>query len=63
MRSKKVVGPVGDMIKATMGVAEAEILASAIENDPSATVQAIKANLRAAVTGPVEVPKTRAPKS
>ena len=59
MRARKVVGPVGEMISAKMGLAEAEVLAAAITNDPSSSVQAIRAALVAAIAGPVEPVKHR----
>lgn len=59
MRAKKVPGPVGDMIKATFGTAEAEVLIASIQNDPSKSVQGIRAALQAALDGPVTLPTPR----
>lgn len=62
MRAKKVEGPVGDMIKATLGLAEAELLVKAISDDVSESIHSIKATLTAAIAGPVEAVEHRAPK-
>ena len=59
MRVKKVPGQVGDMVKCTMALAEAEALIAATDGAGLQSVQVIRDQLKACLAGPVELPKPR----